>query len=164
MLLKIIVHGHSSKKYPTLNSRAENRVKKAIRATRATKVTKVSKEFKDRKAFKALKVFKAFKALKVTKVTREIRVTHLLGTKFQHQHAKNSKVKRVTKAIQVILVSTTAQLSLKSTKRNSSGSILQKKNQLLQSTLLTFLAFKRNLTLKSNFQPKSLKELNSSQL
>lgn len=144
--------------------RAESRVSKVLKVKKVIRATKVSKAFKDHKASKVPKVSRVSKAPRATKVKKAIKVTRSLGTKFQHRRAKNSKVKRAIKAIPVILESTTVQLSLKSTKRNSFGSTLQKKNQLPQSTLPTFQAFKRNLTLKSNFQLKLLKEPNFSLL
>lgn len=143
--------------------RAESKVSKGLKERKVTKATKASRVSKARKVSKALKVSKVSKVPRVTRETKAIKATRSLGTKSRHRRAKNSKVKRATKAILVILASTTVQLNPKSTKRNLFGLIHQKKNQLLPLTLLTSLDFNKNLILKFNSQPKSQKELNSSQ-
>nr|DAT87640.1 MAG TPA: hypothetical protein [Caudoviricetes sp.] len=158
-----VLHGLFSLTHLIFSLRAESRVSKVLKVKKVTRATKVYKVSKDHKVSKVLKASRVSKAPRATRETKAIKVTRSLGTKSQHRRAKNSKVKKVTKAILVILVSITVQLNLKSIKRNWFGLTLQKKNQLPQSTSLTFLAFKRNSILKSNFQPKSQKELNSSQ-
>ncbi|CRH60103.1 Uncharacterised protein [Chlamydia trachomatis] len=147
----------------TFSLHAESKVSRVPKVRKVTRVTKAFKVSKDRKASKVLKVSRASKELKEIKATKATKATLSLGMKFQPQRVKNLKVRKATKATLVILVSITVQPNPKSTKRNLSGLIRQKKNQLLLSTLPTFLDFNKNLILKSNFQPKSQKELNSFQ-